>query len=754
MINSWGSFPPSGLFEGTFGDIGSYYGCLNVPENPHIGHAHYCTLAYRPVVPARKDYELILRQEPPELLRMFDRPQGPQATGAGAEAPERDTFAVLMGKAQYSHYVYYKLGTCFPIACHPFDVQRLALLIGRRSLLISGPVKCNSKFDQDYEQELVEAPTGGNGTARQHGRRLLLSSKDLNDGVYIWKPHVTRSQWVALVVVCAVSGLILALTLVDLVLNRLPKLCLPIDQRGELGPEQTVAEAAAGEEEVQLSSIRVDANNNEDDPLDRPIKEVAPVEQQSTLAQAATTDASKCLMMQLVDDFSIVTNTREYFQVGEGQLKNDILCINGLRCITMSWIIVAHTMQYNDWSAFARTYEVEGQLESLVNQPLFNASYLVDTFFLMSGLLTAFSAFKLRPRPTTRRIARPSPSSKLAGDPLGQVEFSCRSYLIGRYLRLTPQILLISLLFILLPLLSQTGGPHWYTMTGEYSENCSNNWWISLFHIQAFYKPSEMCNFVCWWISVDMFYHLLGLFVILIILKFGHRIVIKVCLLLAGLSGIYQASRHYKLKLPPNMLSTIPQTGAMWSEMTLNFFWKPEAHLFPFLFGFLLGYSMAQRRSQINKWLSPRRALTGWLLTIGAFVLISYGTYFWVIGKWSYSNELATCYCLITQIVWSIALGWIIIACQFNYGGFINRLLSCKLFIILGKASYIVYLSHFLILFSFFGSQNLLLEPTQVMMLYVILGNVCLSMLFGSLLCIVFEMPWLKMQRRIMRNIR
>jgi len=252
-----------------------------------------------------------------------------------------------------------------------------------------------------------------------------------------------------------------------------------------------------------------------------------------------------------------------------------------------------------------------------------------------------------------------------------------------------------------------------------------------------------------------MFYHLFALAVILVILKYGPAIVVKICSALALINLLVQAHRHYELGLPPNLLSTIPQTGAMWSDMTLKYFWTPFAHGFPFLFGFYLGYQLASSRAaQRKSWITIKRAIIGWSLCICSFTLVLYGTFFWVTGMSEYSGWMSTCFNIATQVIWSLALSWIIIACELGFGGFVARILACKLFIILGKASYLVYLSHFLILFTFFGSQNLLVEPTQVMIIYIIIANIAISMAFGSALCIVFEMPWLKIQRRIMRKIR
>lgn len=703
-----------------------------MPENRHIRHAHYCTIAYRPVLPRRRQFELIVRPEPEPLLRLFE---------AG------DAFTDILKHAQYNHYIYYKLGTCFPIDCTPEDVQKLANLLGRRSVLMSGPVKCHSSRPDDYGHS-----------------ELQISTRDLNQGLYVWKPHTSRAQLVAGAVLAGCAAVIVLLSLVDVLAKRMAT-------SSDQGERQTSAKheadklegRAAGQEEPASISLsfkapRLDENNNivEDSPqpslMELEMHKLGPKLADST--KAANKEARGCSLVSLAEDYSLLTNLRQFFTISQGQLDNDILCINGIRCLTMTWIIVTHTMQYNDWSAFARTREIETHLKSLLNQPIFNASYLVDTFFLISGLLTSFSSFR-----TPKASSAPKPDrAEQALDEL-RSRFSVRSYLLGRYLRLTPQILFVSLLFIVLPKLSTSGGPHWYTMTGEYSENCAQNWWVNLLHIEAFYRTSEMCNFACWWVSVDMVFHLMALAVILASLRFGFALVWRASFLVSLVLLAYQAERHFALALPPNLLSTIPQTGAMWTKMTLGFFWTPHAHALPFFLGLYLGYLMAQQGRALAAWFGDgsaagaRRRRTGWALAGSALALQSYSTYFWVTGEWSYSRVGATLFQLCAPAVWSASLAWIILACHYKAGGPLNALLSARVFLVLGKASYLVYLSHFLVLFTFFGSQNLLLEPTQLMMFYVIVGNVCLSMLLGSLLCIGFELPWLKTQRRLISRL-
>lgn len=62
MWNSWGEFPPAGLFEGSYTDLGSYRGCMSVEDNEVIGEAQYCTLDYQPLIPTRPRFHSIFKR--------------------------------------------------------------------------------------------------------------------------------------------------------------------------------------------------------------------------------------------------------------------------------------------------------------------------------------------------------------------------------------------------------------------------------------------------------------------------------------------------------------------------------------------------------------------------------------------------------------------------------------------------------------------------------------------------------------------
>lgn len=768
LMNSWGAFPPSGIFEGTYSSVGSFHTCVSIVPNHIIDHAHYCSMTFRPIMPARGDYELVVTKEPEELLNMFESRNKSQTS----ESQTRDAFTDVLEHAQYYHYVYYKWGTCWPIKCSPFDIKRVARVIAKRNVIMHGPVKCYSTNESDYEQTGIIVNDKIDDSSNKVQRKLAISIWDLNDGIFVWKPKIIPIQKVAYAILIILSIFILFMTTIDIIFNRVPYLYSRVKvamRATHVNPKQSSKPEYLSDPRLCKNNVIGETSHNrlaQNLPMTRKYNAIAIGSQtynqnelketrmdsaqfepvnindcaRDLVSKAATststtnqqniskTRVSKSVLMSYVDDFSIISNTKQFFSV-KRKSNSDILSLEGIRCLTMAWVILTHTAVFNDWSAWSRTREVEKSVKSLFNQPLFNGTYLVDTFFLMSGLLSSFTVFR-HSRNDSKR-------------------FNPIVFILGRWLRLTPQIFFVSLVLIIFPTLSC--GPHWFPIVGEFAENCYDNWWINLLHIQAFYKIDRMCNFVTWWISIDSLYHLIAVFIIVVFLKGGHKLgLMTISATVAG-NVAWQVYRHYQLSLPPNILSTIPMTGAMWTTMFLDFFWTPYAHAVPFFFGFYIGYLIALKKDLVLRRLNTRIAMFGWIISVSAIVLQGYSTYWWISGAVSYSKLVSTIFFTVCPIIWAGSYCWIILACHHGYGGFMNRFLSADTFVILGKSSYMIYLSHFHVLFVFFGQQNLLLEPSVINLSYIIVCNILVSTVYGIVLCIIYEIPWLKMQRRLMR---
>ena len=167
-------------------------------------------------------------------------------------------------------------------------------------------------------------------------------------------------------------------------------------------------------------------------------------------------------------------------------------CLNGMRVISMIWIIWGHTYNYiGDQSYFLLTQNaldlLDFQKERIDAQIIINALYGVDTFFLISATLLTLSLM---------RFFKKSGMPKWHFWPLMYLE---------RYLRLMPPYLMIFLLYIyVVPHIGR--GPLWTAKDFPMkNEDCHNYWWAYILLINNFVPNGKgtRCLGYYWYVSND-----------------------------------------------------------------------------------------------------------------------------------------------------------------------------------------------------------------------------------------------------------
>lgn len=576
-----------------------------------------------------------------------------------------DIIGELRRRAQYFYYMYLKTGVCVPFECSPVDIQKAASLAFRRLGLMSGPVKCFTKAPQDkitvhYESELIFGSI--------ENQPLLIE---------LTAPMNTK-QVIAASVIAAFYMLVILATL----WHWLDYLLRARETVSQMQNHELDHEEPAIEKPVELTGL----------------KHVA------------------------FSYFSMITNGREFLDTS--MRSNEIKCLHGMRVFTMLWIILVHSLQYNDWSGFSRVFENVATLQNPAIHPLINANYVVENFFFMSGLLAAYKTWF---------------------DNKGTAyNFSFITSLMGRYLRLTPQVLLVSLLYILLPLAGD--GPFWYDMSEHASKYCQRNWWINLLHLQSFYKEEEICNLVSWWISIDMCFYVISLFVIYLILKSKTQLALALTSSFVGYCTCCAAYRHFVGGYTPNNLGLAPQMAEVWTGYVVNFFWSPYTHAYPFFLGLWVGHILANNkwRHQVRKW-----SRLGWCIALTSMLLVNLSSHIWISGMIEVGNQyISTAYNIVCAIIWSTGFAWVIVACHYGTAPKLNKFLSAEYLVLLSKASFIIYLSHMLIVRLYFGLQYTLIEVSMLSFTFSFIGITVLSTIFGIFLCISFEGSSLKFQRQ------
>ncbi|XP_054157276.1 nose resistant to fluoxetine protein 6-like [Oppia nitens] len=222
--------------------------------------------------------------------------------------------------------------------------------------------------------------------------------------------------------------------------------------------------------------------------------------------------------------------------------SQSLSCIHGIRVVTITWVILGHCMLYSNYQAFDRTFDSRHIFTAIDLQPFLNTSYGVDTFFVISGILTTYVTFSIT-----------------NGDRNG---FSMLGYLMSRYLRLTPLLGLFILFTFLLPLVSS--GPYWHETVEPIIDRCTTNWWLNLIYLQNYINVDQICLLHTWYLSCDMQFHIISLLIIIAFYRSRSAGMSLNTAVMIGF-GLTTAAIIYVRQFPPAVINT--QRSTLWLIM-------------------------------------------------------------------------------------------------------------------------------------------------------------------------------------------
>ena len=361
-----------------------------------------------------------------------------------------------------------------------------------------------------------------------------------------------------------------------------------------------------------------------------------------------------------------------------------ITSLNGIRVISMFWVIVGHTFFWTLSSAVLTNPLSLGTVASRFSmQAITNGFFSVDSFFFLSGALVAY----LTLREMKRKGGR----------------FPVITYYLHRYLRLT--MVYAFLLFFWWALTMYLGnGSHWLAGLGEHSilqQNCEKYWWTNLLYINNFYpwQLADECMGWTWYLANDMqFYVIAPLILIPLYYFFPIGLLVGGVLLIGSfvangaIAGTYRFSANVLLPSPHEM------------HESDDIYIKPYCRVAPYLVGLALGYVLFKKFRISIHWFVDWLVYLGlWLVAAGCCFSTVYGLY----SSWHGHNlSLAenVSYYMFSRFVWSLGLALMVFACHYGYGWVINDFLSMKVWIPLSRLTYTAYLIHPIIMTVIFAS--------------------------------------------------
>ena len=115
MYDSWPTFPPQAILEGTVNSFGDYDQCMAIGPNQIIGSSQYCLITFKVPLPQPKSVHINVNHKVENLL--------PDHL-VGNESSDH-FFTKLAENAIFFHIMPLKIGLCLPNKCDANDVQNM-----------------------------------------------------------------------------------------------------------------------------------------------------------------------------------------------------------------------------------------------------------------------------------------------------------------------------------------------------------------------------------------------------------------------------------------------------------------------------------------------------------------------------------------------------------------------------------------------------------------------------------------------------
>ncbi|XP_035828402.1 O-acyltransferase like protein [Aplysia californica] len=434
------------------------------------------------------------------------------------------------------------------------------------------------------------------------------------------------------------------------------------------------------------------------------------------------------MMTEFLLAFSAYTNGAKVLNTS--QAAGSLSAIHGIRFLSLTWVILGHLYVFGI-TDIANAADVLGLLQRWTFDAVSNAFVSVDTFFTLSGLLTAYM--------TIREMKRSG------------WKINWPMFFFHRFWRLTPPYMLTLLLVLGLQRFMGSGAL-WTTSQPADKAFCEKNWWTNLLYVNNIVNQKEACFAHTWYLANDMQFFILS--PLMLIPFYFHAYAglaaSLVILLISWITtGVLSTQHEWKANFIDafNGASNITDNPL---EGFYDYYEVPWCRIGPFIIGILAGYLLAVNHGKIrmNKYVN----LFGWAIAVAMGLVIVYGLDGDISGRAPLSVGEAAFYNTCARSAWGACVCWVIISCASGYGGFVNTILSWSPFVTLGRLSYMAYLIHPSVISVYFGNMDQLFYVNDLNIAVTFMGIVFMTYMVSFVLMLGLESPMIGLERKFLRR--
>uniref|UniRef100_A0A0N5AKH1 Acyl_transf_3 domain-containing protein n=1 Tax=Syphacia muris TaxID=451379 RepID=A0A0N5AKH1_9BILA len=443
-------------------------------------------------------------------------------------------------------------------------------------------------------------------------------------------------------------------------------------------------------------------------------------------------------LAQIAYAFSLKRNINRLVQFPKDS-KTTITCLFGLRFLSVVWTVFGHCFAWIQ-AYFENVEEYRNYMtEGISNLWITNFTLSVDTFFVISATLTAYSWF----RNLNKSIFVVTESD---------ITWKSWKYWLlfyrHRLIRLWPAYII-----------TLTDTTYWLSRMHHYrmwppsdpAIQCHEQGWQNILFLNSIF--SNDCMGWTWYIGTEFIFYLLAP-IFLLALKSSASFGLSFSLLVIGISNSLNVCvliRNNYPAIPLNFRESNVFNGTFFEQLN-SYYMKPQYRLSPYIVGLLLGYNLAKaHKLNVQKKPSILFQCLGWIVSL----LLASWAFFGIYPTMMDMNLpiMNFVYGATHRTAWAVMVAWIIYACHTGIGGYVNRILSWPPFLPLSSLCYSVYLIHLMIIFAtFLFSPFPMIFVSKLPIYLFAVFQLIFSYAAGFLISMFAEFPAMNLERIFLKQ--
>ena len=431
--------------------------------------------------------------------------------------------------------------------------------------------------------------------------------------------------------------------------------------------------------------------------------------------------------LKLAISFSLVSNM-EYIFSSAPIYEETLSCLDGMRAITLSWLILGQHFLWGQQFLHLRNFQYtvgllndhEGSLEfEFITQYY----YAWATFFFLGAMLLSYGLLEY-----LDKMNGWSPSKLFL-------------LYLNRYLRVSiPYGLAIVIAVGITPLLI-TEPYRAANIAIREANECKQYWWKGLLYIHQWFADDRVpsgCISHTWYLSFDMEWFCISPILIIYPMWLWKRKSRDGEAIFEYVAVVWWFLFYIFFVFLGNIYLFFEEETIEFSKtnhLPVWYFAPWGTNSVPYLQGILVGYVLYVTKGKKV----GIRWETNVILWISITALFLAGVYFYNSYADFYRNYFVF-------LLLGFCLGWVIFACVKGYGGPVNHFLSWGLWKPIAKISFMTYLLHLPFGFYYFAKQDYVVDYSMWMLTETFVAQLIIDLVIGLLGCLALELPFFNIQ--------